>query len=389
MAVPEVVEGEVGAAGEDVSLGQQGRDLSLVARDEALVGPLVEHCLLELHAVALGESLDLAVGEHGQAGKGRKQGADAEVLVAGAELVDGGTLVGVAHEVDVALQNVGIELDGLLKVGAVLGVLLVAQHVHEGGVVDAMHAESAHKVALEQPEGLGQQEGSGDLGGDAIHHLAPELVGHQRVELLLRHRILRARWDGAPRAGQREPEALNVAFGQHHRGVEADDGEEPRDVQNGLNDLLAHLGLGVVELRSVVPGKGGAVVAVVDVARLAVRVMAQTEGDRGVGLVVVAIVDLDLDAAVAGEVGPVEAVGREGALPAMEEPVGMLDEPGRVDAHVVGHHVAGQPQAEVRSAVLQVVISLPAAQIFCNVVVLERVGGGDRILVAAQALDGA
>ena len=117
--------------------------------------------------------------------------------------------------------------------------------------------------------------------------------------------------------------------------------------------------------------------------------MAQAEGDGGVALVVVSVVDLDLDAAVAGEVGAVEAVGREGALPAMQKPVGMLDEPGRVDSHVVGHHVAGQPQAEVRSAVLQVVISLPAAQIFCYVVVLERVGGGDRILVAAQALDGA
>ena len=65
--------------------------------------------------------------------------------------------------------------------------------------------------------------------------------------------------------------------------------------------------------------------------------MAQAEGDGGVALVVVSVVDLDLDAAVAGEVGAVEAVGREGALPAMQKLVGMLDEPGRVNCHVVGH----------------------------------------------------
>ena len=252
-----------------------------------------------------------------------------------------------------------------------------------------MHAEGADEVALEQPEGLGQEQRSRHLCGHAVHHLAPELVGHQRVELLLRHRILRARRDRSASAGKREPEALDVAFGQHHGGVEADDGEESRNVQDGLNHLLAHLGLGVVELRGVVPGKRGAVVAVVDVARLAIRVVAQAEGDRSVTLIVVAVVDLDLDAAVAGEVGAVEAVGRKRALPAMQKPVGMLDEPRRVDSHVVGHHVAGQPQTEVRSAVLQVVISLPATQIFCDVVVLERVGGGDRILVAAQPLDGA
>jgi len=51
---------------------------------------------------------------------------------------------------------------------------------------------------------------------------------------------------------------------------------------------------------------------VVDVARLAVRVVAQAEGNSSVTLVVVAVVDLDLDAAVAGEVGAIEAVGREG-----------------------------------------------------------------------------
>ena len=388
-AVPEVVERELGAAGEDVSLGQQRRDLALVARDQAFVGPLVQPRLLELHAVALGKALDLAVAEHRQAGQRRKQSAYAEVLVSVAKLVDGRALVRVAHEVHIALHNVRIELDGLLQIGAVLRVLLVAHHVHERRVVDAMHSQRTHEVALQQPEGLGQQQRSRHLRRNAIHYLAPELIGHQSVELLLRHRVLRARWDRSARAGKWEPEPLDVAFSQHHRGIEADDRKQSRDVQDGLDHMLTHLGLGVVELRGVVPRKRSAIVAVVDVAGRSIRMVSQAKGDGGVRLVVVAVVDLDLDAAVGRQVRPVEAVCRERALPAMKKPVWMLNHPRRVDAHVIRHHIAGQAQAEVCSAVLQVVIRLPAAQVFCDVVVLQRVGGGNRIAVAAQPLDGA
>jgi hypothetical protein len=65
-----------------------------------------------------------------------------------------------------------------------------------------------------------------------------------------------------------------VALGQGHGGVEADDGKEARDVQDGLDDLLADGGIEVVELGGVVPGKAGAVVAVVDVAGFAGGVVA-------------------------------------------------------------------------------------------------------------------
>ena len=234
-----------------------------------------------------------------------------------------------------------------------------------------MHAEGADEVAFEQPEGLSQQKRAGDFGGDAVDHLAPELMRHEGVELLLRHGILRARWDGAAGAGKGKPQALDVALGQDHGGVEADDREEAGDVQDGLDDVLADVGLGVVELRGVVPGEGGAVVAVIDVARLVGGVVAEAEGDGGVGLVVVVVVDLDLDARVGGEIWAVEAVGGEGALPAMDEPVGMLDDPGRVDAHVVGHHVAGEAQAGLGGAVLEVVVGEPAAEVLGDVVAFE------------------
>ncbi len=76
--------------------------------------------------------------------------------------------------------------------------------------------------------------------------------------------------------------------------------------------------------------------------------VAEAEGDGGVGLVVVVVFDLDLDAGVGGEVGAVEAVGGEGAFPAVDEPVGVFDDPGGIDAHVVGDHVAGEADAVLR-----------------------------------------
>jgi hypothetical protein len=52
----------------------------------------------------------------------------------------------------------------------------------------------------------------------------------------------------------------------------------------------------------------------------------------------------------------------------------MLDHPGRIDAHVVGHHVAGQANAVPVGAVAQVDVSRLAAQIVGNAVVEERIG---------------
>jgi len=67
----------------------------------------------------------------------------------------------------------------------------------------------------------------------------------------------------------------------------------------------------------------------------------------------------------------------------------MLDHPWRIDTHMVGHHVAGQAQAESGRAMLQVVVGLPSAQVLGNVVALERIGGSDRVVVPTQPLDGA
>ena len=67
---------------------------------------------------------------------------------------------------------------------------------------------------------------------------------------------------------------------------------------------------------------------------------------------------------------------------------GMLDDPGRIDAHVVGHHVAGQADAVMVGAVAQIDVGRLAAQVVGDAVVEERIGGGDGVLVAAELLDG-
>jgi hypothetical protein len=70
--------------------------------------------------------------------------------------------------------------------------------------------------------------------------------------------------DPTPGPGLGPPEAPDVALGEDHRGVEADDREAPGDVEDGADDLLADSRVEEVELRRVVPREAGAVVAVVD-----------------------------------------------------------------------------------------------------------------------------
>src|SRR5205823_12873233 len=67
----EIVEPEVLDAGEERPAMEQREDLALVALDEPAVRALVPQRPAKLHAVLLGESLDLAVAEHREAGQGR------------------------------------------------------------------------------------------------------------------------------------------------------------------------------------------------------------------------------------------------------------------------------------------------------------------------------
>ncbi len=170
---------EAGGAREAPALVQQRADLAPMALQQALIGPLVTLGPAELHAVLLGVAFELTVAVHRQAWQGGQQRRYAKVLIIATELVDCRTLVGIVHEVDVAAQDARVERDGLADDLLVLGVLLIAEHVHEGAVVDAVHAQRANEVALHQPEGLRQQQRVWHLGGNAVDDLAPELLWHQ------------------------------------------------------------------------------------------------------------------------------------------------------------------------------------------------------------------
>ena len=94
--------------------GAAGRSRARGARPGRSSGCLVPVGAAVLHAVLLGEALDLAVAEHRQARQRGHQRADAEVLVALAELLDRGPLVRVVHEVDEALEDLRVELERVL-----------------------------------------------------------------------------------------------------------------------------------------------------------------------------------------------------------------------------------------------------------------------------------
>ena len=306
---------------------EEREDLALVTLDEPRIRLLVEHRPAELHPVLLAEALDLPVAQHRQPGERREDGGDAEVLVALAELLERRLLVRVAHEVDVALEDLRVELDGLLDDLPVARPVLVAEHVHERAVVDAVHAERPDEIALEQPERLGQQERAGHLLGDAIDDLAPELVRHQAVELRLRDRVLGARRDRAGRARLRPPQALDVLLGQHHRRVETDDRELAGDGEDRLDDLLAHGRVEEVQLGRVVPREARAVVAVVDVALVAGLAVEALEHDRRVGVVPVVVLEDDPDARVVRQIRAVVAVDRVGRFGQRQEPLRVIDDP--------------------------------------------------------------
>ncbi len=385
--VHDVVEPEVANLGEQAPAMDEGEELPFVAGDESLVGPLVPRGATKLHAVLLGEPLDLPVAEHREARHRDQHRRDPEVLVPGSELLDRRPLVGVVHEVDVALEDLRVELERVPDQQPVVGVLLVAEHVHEGAVVDAVHPQGPDEVALHEPERLRQQERLRHLGGNAVHHLAPELLGHRGVEGGPGHGRLGPGRDrpALPRLGV--PEALDVLLGERHRGIEPDDGEPAGHREDRLDDGLADLRVEVVELRRVVPGHARAVVAVVDVADVARPAILAPEDHGGVGRIPVVVLDLDPDARVLGEVRPAERVGGVGAVRAGEEPVRVLDDPARVDSHVVGDHVGRHADAPGPGAVAQGRPRSLAAEVFGDRVVAQGVRGGHRVGVAAELLD--
>ena len=250
-----------------------------------------------------------------------------------------------------------------------------------------MHAQRPDEVALHEPERLGQEQRARCLDGDPVDDLAPELDRDGGVERPLGHRVLGARRDPAPGARQRMPQPLDVSLGEDHRRVEADDRELAGDVEDRLDDRLADVGPQVVELGGVVPREARAVVAVVDEPLVAGRAVHPLEHDRRVRPVPVMVLEEDRDPVVPGQVRATERVGRIRRRPELEEPVRVLDDPAGVDAHVVRDHVAGEPDATIPRPCPEVRRGSGPAEVRRDVVVVQRIRGGERLRVAAPSLD--
>ncbi len=230
----EVVQEEALHAAEQVAPPEQGEYLALVPQDKVTVDHLVPVGATELHPVLFPQAFDLAVGEHGEARHGCHQRAHAEVLVPVPELLDGGLLVGVAHEVHEALEDLGIELQRVADGLPVAGVVLRFQHVHERAVVHPVHAEGADEETFQEPERFRQQQRVGSFPRHAVHHLPPELLRHGAVEIAARKPVAGPGRDVSARARLGEPQPLEVLLGEGHGGVEPDDREHPRHVEDGL-----------------------------------------------------------------------------------------------------------------------------------------------------------
>src|ERR1035438_8743493 len=114
VGMEEVVEQEVAALGKEPAALEQGRNLAFVTPDQPVVWRLVVARPAVFHAVLLSEAFDLAMAEHRQAGKGGHHDRNAEAFIAGSELVNCCALIRIAHEVDVALHDVWVELEVFL-----------------------------------------------------------------------------------------------------------------------------------------------------------------------------------------------------------------------------------------------------------------------------------
>src|SRR5215213_6253279 len=121
-----------------------------------------------------------------------------------------------------------------------------------------------------------------------------------------------------------------MLFRQRHRSVEANNRELARDMQDGLDHTLAHLGAEIIKLGSVVPGHAGAVVAMVNIALLAGPAIDALEYYRRIAAIVIMIFEIDSDSLIPRKIGPVEAIRGVRAMWHREKPVGMLDHPAAV-----------------------------------------------------------
>ena len=180
-----------------------------------------------------------------------------------------------------------------------------------------------------------------------------------------------------------------MPLGERHRGVEADDRERRATSQDRLDDGLADLGLAgsrAAPCRSTASwcrrcrGRRSASSPVPRSPAL--------EHDRGVGVVEVVVLDLDADAPVVRQVGPAERVGRVRRRRARDMNQSGCSITQRESMPMwlgTMSRASRMPRDQARA--FRLLERVLAAEVVGDPVVVQRVGRGDRLGVAAQLLD--
>ena len=90
-------------------MGEPGIEGIDVGKTPVAIGLFIPIGPAVFHAIFLMITFDLSVPKHGQTGEGCHHGADTKIFTILAKLLYRGFLVGVVHEVDIPLENLGVE----------------------------------------------------------------------------------------------------------------------------------------------------------------------------------------------------------------------------------------------------------------------------------------
>ena len=143
---------------------------------QSFVNLFVLVCTGIFHSVFFLVAFKLTVTEHWKTRHCDHQSADTKIFVSASKLGDCCFFIRIVHEVYVALEDLRIKLDGVFYGVAVLLVLFLFKHVHEGGIINAVHAKGACEVSFHHPECFCKQKGVRNFLGTAVNNFAPEFI---------------------------------------------------------------------------------------------------------------------------------------------------------------------------------------------------------------------
>ena len=93
------------------------------------------------------------------------------------------------------------------------------------------------------------------------------------------------------------------------------------------------------------------------------------EDHSSIGIIEVVIFQVNAHTVIPRQVNPAEIVRREGAVIERNKPIGMLNDPTRIDTHVIGNHIRCQADAALPGAIVQFLIGFIATQVGSDLVI--------------------